>query len=309
MRGIRRIAPDVGWLPISFANIYFLGRPGGPWVLVDTGLPGNARNIIAAAEARFGAGVKPETIILTHGHFDHAGSAHALAEEWKVPIYAHRLELPYVSGRATYPPSDPTVGGAIAFLSRFVPPRAHPVNNRVRELPPDSESIRERGELPGMPGWEWRHTPGHSPGHISLFRPSDRVLIAGDALATMDMDSWTGLLSGRRRLARSDAPFNCDWQATENSVKELAGLRPNVIAAGHGIPLSGGDLAARLERYAAKFRPPRHGRYVRAAAVTDENGVVSLPPAPFDLIPFATAAALIVGGIALGAGFLDDKRR
>jgi glyoxylase-like metal-dependent hydrolase (beta-lactamase superfamily II) len=229
MSGIRHIAPDVGWLPISFVNTYFLGRLGGPWVLVDTGLTGNAGNIMTAAAARFGAGVKPEAIILTHGHFDHAGSAHALAEEWEVPIYAHRLELPYVSGISTYPPPDPTIGGAIAFLSRFVPARAHRVNNRMRQLPPD--------KVPGMPDWEWLHTPGHSPGHISIFRPSDRVLIAGDALATVDMDSWTGLLSGRKRLARAGAPFNCDWEATANSVKELAKLHPNVVAAGHGIPL------------------------------------------------------------------------
>ncbi|MGZ5002932.1 MAG: MBL fold metallo-hydrolase [Chthoniobacterales bacterium] len=300
MKGIRRIAPDVGWLPISFVNAYFLGRPGGPWVLVDTGLPGNAGNIMAVAEARFGD-VKPEAIILTHGHFDHAGSAHALAEKWEVPIYAHRLELPYVCGRSTYPPPDPTVGGAIAFLARFMPSRAHAVNDRVRQLSPN--------ELPGMPDWEWLHTPGHSPGHISLFRPSDRVLLAGDAVATMDMDSWTGLLTGRKTLARANAPFTCDWAATKNSVKELAKLRPNVVAAGHGIPLSEGDLAARFARYAERFRPPRHGRYVRKAALTDENGVVSLPPAPFDPVPFATAASLVIAGIALGAGLLEKKRR
>jgi hypothetical protein len=48
---------------------------------------------------------------------------------------------------------------------------------------------------------------------------------------------------------------------------------------------------------------------VRRPARTDENGVVSLPPAPFDPVPFATAAALILAGVALGAGYLDDQRR
>ncbi|MDQ2919787.1 MAG: MBL fold metallo-hydrolase [Verrucomicrobiota bacterium] len=301
MGGIRRIAPDVGWLPISFVNAYFLGRPGGPWVLIDTGVPGRASQIMAAAEARFGAGVKPEAIILTHGHFDHAGSAHALADAWQVPIYAHRLEFPYLSGRAKYPPKDPTVGGAIAFLSRFMPTRAHALAHRLRELPPS--------ELPGMPDWKWLHTPGHSPGHISIVRESDGVLIAGDAFATMDMDSWTGLISGKQMLARAGSPFNCDWAATKKSVQTLANLRPNVIAAGHGMPLTQGNLAARLEKYAEQFRPPRHGRYVREAASTNENGVVTLPPAPFDPVPFATAASLIVAGIALGAGAFDNKTR
>jgi len=79
MRPIARIAPDVGWLPISFVNVYFVGRPGTAWVLVDSGLPGGASQILAAAEARFGSGSRPEAIYLTHVHFDHAGSARKLA--------------------------------------------------------------------------------------------------------------------------------------------------------------------------------------------------------------------------------------
>src|SRR6478752_3395505 len=69
------------------------------------------------------------------------------------------------------------------------------------------------GELPGLPNWEWIATPGHSPGHVSFFRSSDRVLIAGDAFATMDMDSWSGLVGGKKELARSGAPFVMDWNA------------------------------------------------------------------------------------------------
>jgi glyoxylase-like metal-dependent hydrolase (beta-lactamase superfamily II) len=301
MRIITRLAPDLGWLPISFVNVYFIGRPGGPWVLVDSGLPGRANQIFEVAEARFGAGARPEAILLTHGHFDHAGSALDLAEAWDVPIYAHRLEIPYLTGKSDYPPPDPTMGGAVAFLSRFMPSRTRDLGERVRELHPN--------EVPGAAGWEWLATPGHSPGHISFFRPSDRVLLAGDAFATMNMDSWSGLITGKRTLARAGAPFNTDWDATRLSVKELAKLRPNVVGCGHGIPRSDPQLTTELERFAERFRPPRSGRYVRRPARTDERGVVSLPPAPFDPVPFATAGALILGGIALGAGYLDDKRR
>ncbi len=301
MRIITRLAPDLGWLPISFVNVYFIGRPGGTWVLVDAGLPGRANQIFEAAEARFGAGARPEAILLTHGHFDHAGSALELADAWDVPIYGHRLEIPYLTGRSDYPPPDPTIGGAMAFLSRFMPSRARDLKERVRELHPN--------EVPGAPGWEWLATPGHSPGHISFFRPSDRVLLAGDAFATMNMDSWSGLVTGKQTLARAGAPFNTDWDATRLSVKELAKLRPNVVGCGHGIPRSDPRLPTELERFAERFRAPRNGRYVRRPARTDERGVRSLPPAPFDPVPFATAGALILGGIALGAGYLDDKRR
>ena len=301
MTAIRRIAPDVGWLPISFANLYFIGRPGDRWVLVDAGWPGRAEQILAAAEARFGTGTPPEAIVLTHGHFDHAGSAMQLAEKWDVPIYAHPLEMPYLTGRSAYPPPDPTIGGAMAFLSRFMPSGPHDFGTRVRELPPN--------EVPGAPEWEWLSTPGHSPGHVSLFRSSDRTLLAGDAFATMDMDSWTGLISGKRVLAPGGAPFNCDWNASRSSVARLTSLRPSVAGCGHGIPLAGRELPGRLERFAKRFRAPRRGRYVRRPARTDESGLVALPPAPFDPIPFATAAALLLAGVALGAGFLDDGRR
>lgn len=300
MTSITRIAPDVGWMPVSFVNVFFIGRPGGPWVLVDTGFPGRENQIIDAADARFGGGARPEAIILTHGHFEHAGSALALAEKWDVPIYAHRLEFPYLTGQSSYPPPDPTIGGAMAFLTRFFPSRPYDLSQRLRELP---------NELPMMPGWEWLPTAGHSPGHVSFFRASDRVLVDGDAIATMNMDSWVGLISKHQELARAGAPFTYDWEAAHASVRKLAALRPNVLACGHGIPMRDPELATRLAKFADNFRPPPHGRYVRDSARVNEDGVVSLPPAPFDPVPFATAAGLLAVGIALGSGYLDDGDR
>lgn len=301
MTPITRIATDVGWLPISFVNVYFLGQPGAPWVLVDSGLPGRASQIRRAAEARFGTDSRPEAIVLTHGHFDHAGSAWELAEHWDVPIYAHPLELPYLTGESSYPPPDPTVGGAIAFLSRFMPAKPFDFSGRVRPL--------ASGEIPRMEGWEWIATPGHAPGHISLFRRSDGVLLGGDAFATMDMDSWIGLISAKQHLARAGAPFNSDWDATRQSVRILAALRPTVAACGHGIPICDTNLPGRLERFAARFRAPSHGRYVREAAITDRDGIVSLPPAPFDPVPIATAAGVFTVGLVLGAGYLENERK
>lgn len=301
MSQIERIAPDVGFLPISFVNAYFIGRAGGPWVLVDSGLPGRANQIREAAAARFGSGNRPDAIVLTHGHFDHAGSAADLAETWDVSIYAHELEIPYLNGQSPYPPPDPTIGGAIAFLSRFMPSTPYDLGGRLRVLEP--------GKLPGLPDWEWLHTPGHSPGHISLFRSSDRVLLAGDAVATMNMDSWSGLITARQVLARAGAPFNYDWQATASSVQQLARLRPNVLGCGHGIPLTKAELPRRLERFATRFRPPRHGRYIRRPAKTNTHGVMSLPPAPFDPVPVVTAVGMLALGVVLGAGWIEPERR
>ena len=301
IRKITTIAPDVGWLPISFANVYFIGRPGRKWVLVDAGLPRRAAEIFEAAEAHFGGGSRPEAILLTHGHMDHIGSALELAEMWDVPMYAHQFELPYLTGKSFYPPADPTVGGAIAFLSRFFPARARDLGPRLRQLP--------NSKVPGTRGWRWIATPGHSPGHVSFFRASDRVLLAGDAFATMNMDSWTDLMTGRQRLSRPPSPFTIDWELARSSIQELARLQPNVAACGHGIPTSEADLAERIQHFAEEFQGPRYGRYVRRAARADERGVVHLPPAPFDPLPFATVAALVAFGIVLGMGYLEDQRR
>lgn len=46
---------------------------------------------------------KPKAIILTHAHFDHIGSIIELVEKWKIPVYAHPLELPYVTGKKIIP--------------------------------------------------------------------------------------------------------------------------------------------------------------------------------------------------------------
>jgi glyoxylase-like metal-dependent hydrolase (beta-lactamase superfamily II) len=301
VKTISRIATDVGWLPVSFTNVYFIGRPSGKWVLVDAGLPNCAQQIIDAAEARFGAASRPESIILTHGHRDHSGSALALAERWGVPIYAHRLEIPFLTGESLYPPSDPTVGGATAFLSRFLPRRTQHLRSYIREL--------ETSQVPGANNWKWIATPGHSPGHIALFRTSDRVLLVGDALVTANMDSWRGLITGRRQLSRPPTPFTIDWPAAQSSVNELAKLKPNVLGCGHGVPIFDPALPERMNAFAANFLAPRRGRYARRPARADENGIVDLPPAPFDPVPLATAAALLFLGLAIGSGYLDEQKR
>ena len=131
---MNEIAPGVVQVPTSFVNAYLIGEPGGRWALVDTGLPGFAWKIRAAAAHRFGSDSAPEAIVLTHGHFDHAGNAWQLADQWGTPIYAHRLELPYLTGRSDYPPPDPTVGGAIAQMSRVLPHGAVDLGTRLREI-------------------------------------------------------------------------------------------------------------------------------------------------------------------------------
>lgn len=269
-----QIAPHVWQLPLGFVNAYALSTPKNEWVLVDSGMAYNASSIKAATLEQFGK--PPLCIVFTHGHLDHAGGASAL--KFDVAIYAHRLEMPYLDGEAKYPPQDPTVGGALAQASRLMPHTRYNFGEQLHVLPAN-------GRLEELPGWTILETPGHSPGHVSLWHESTRTLIAGDALATADFDSVLGMLTHKpRQFARGGSPFNYDWEATKNSVQLLADLEPVIVAAGHGEPISGASVPAQMRDFARNFQAPAHGRYVEEAALVDESGVTSLPPKPVDSV-------------------------
>jgi glyoxylase-like metal-dependent hydrolase (beta-lactamase superfamily II) len=291
---VEEITSGLARLQLAIANVYFVGAPGG-WVLVDTGTPHHTARIRGAAEEHFGPGARPGAILLTHGHWDHAGSALELAAMWDVPVYAHALERPYLTGQAAYPPKDPTVGGALALLCRFFPTSLIDLGGRLRDLPPD-------GEVPGLPGWRWYHTPGHAPGHAAFFDPGAAVLLSGDACVTMELDSPIGMLTQEPRISGPPTPFTYDWEQARHSLELLAGLRPLVIASGHGDPIRGSAAAREIAQLARDFTPPGHGRYVSQPARTDANGVAFLPPAPPDPLPkIAAAAGLAALAIAIMA--------
>jgi hypothetical protein len=130
------LAPGVARIALGVVNAYLVGEARGPWVLVDAGTPGSAERIRAEARVRFGPEARPEAIVLTHGHADHSGSAAELSDFWDVPVYVHRLELPFLTGLSAYPPPDPTVGGPFALMSRFMPMVSVNLGKeRTRELP------------------------------------------------------------------------------------------------------------------------------------------------------------------------------
>ena len=77
-----------------------------------------------------------------------------------------------------------------------------------------------------MPGWHWVFTPGHTPGHVSLFRAADRTLIAGDAFVTLRQESALAVLSRRQEVRRPPAYYTADWIAARHSVEKLAAYGP-----------------------------------------------------------------------------------
>lgn len=253
-----QVSPDLFCYTNQIVNISMVGT-AEEWVLVDTGMPQSAKRILKVVEDHFGAGSKPKAIILTHGHFDHVGAVIDLVEAWNVMVYAHELEIPYLTGQASYPEPDGSVeGGLIAKISPFFPNEPINLGSHIRTLP-------SNGSIPGMPGWRWIHTPGHTPGHVSLFRDKDRALIAGDAFVTVEQDSLYKVLTQKKELTGPPVYFTTDWDAAEQSVRNLEALKPSVAITGHGITMSGEELSSGLSHLVADFRRiavPDHGRYV-----------------------------------------------
>jgi glyoxylase-like metal-dependent hydrolase (beta-lactamase superfamily II) len=272
------IADDVAYKRLAIVNVVFVGQPNAgdrEWVLIDAGLPGFAGAIKHAASERFGENSRPAAILMTHGHFDHAGSLENLADDWDVPIYAHLLEQPYLDGRSAYPPPDPSVGGGLmAMTSPLFPAGPFDVGRRLRLLPKDHS-------VPHMNGWRWIHTPGHTPGHVSLWREDDRSLIVGDAFVTTRQESVYAAILQKPEMHGPPMYYTSDWDSSRESVRALAALEPELVVTGHGRAMEGPEMRRALHMLARDFDEvarPKDGRYSSEPAHADASGATYVPP-------------------------------
>ena len=150
----------------------------------------------------------------------------------------------------------------MARLSPLFPRGPVDVGSRLRSLPLD-------GSIPRMPGWRWVHTPGHTPGHVALWRESDCTLIAGDAFVTTAQESVYAVVLQKPELHGPPMYYTQDFGAAGASVRRLAGLAPELVVTGHGRALQGPEMRAALDSLAAGFERiavPRDGKYVRRPA-------------------------------------------
>jgi glyoxylase-like metal-dependent hydrolase (beta-lactamase superfamily II) len=139
------------------------------------------------------------------------------------------------------------------------------VSHRLHALPDD-------GSVPHMPGWRWVHTPGHTPGHVSLWREEDRSLVVGDAFVTTSQESVIATATQAPELHGPPMHFTQDFVAAGESVRALAALRPELVITGHGRPMAGETMRAALDELAERFEEvavPEDGRYVRNPARPD----------------------------------------
>jgi len=260
--GLVWVTPTVAYLRTAIVNVAFIRAPfTDEWVLVDTGMPGSARRIARCAERAFGK--PPSAIVLTHGHFDHTGAVEQLSAAWNVPVFANRLEFPYLNGTAYYPSADPRVGGgAMAWLSPLYPRSPVKLGTALRALPDDRT-------VPPLPRWRWIFTPGHSTGHTSLWEPEERTLVAGDALITTGQESLLEVLAQTPELHGPPRYLTTDWLQSEASVAALACLEPETLVSGHGPALQGETMRtalARLSNEFGKVAVPEVSRYLKYPA-------------------------------------------
>jgi glyoxylase-like metal-dependent hydrolase (beta-lactamase superfamily II) len=265
------IAPEVyllGPWGRTQTNAYLV-RDGSSWILIDAGWDGDGPRIQAAVRSILGPGLAPSAILLTHAHPDHAGSARELAEAWRCPVYAHPAELPLATGdfaaMARY--AGPLDRWLILPVMRAIGSRRREAALAASSLAGIVDALGPEGAIPGVEGWGWIHTPGHTPGHVAYVRERDRVVISGDAILTLEVNSWAGLILQRQGL--SAPPWYTTWDrgAAIASISEIADLGPSVLAAGHGLPLATAGTAAAVRTFAERTR----GRRVRAGQAGYES--------------------------------------
>jgi glyoxylase-like metal-dependent hydrolase (beta-lactamase superfamily II) len=237
---------------IKQSNIYFV-QSGSSWALIDAAWQNRSQLIKTTAESLFGMDTRPVAILLTHIHPDHSGSAPELAEIWKVPVYVHPDEMPLASGKLIPEYFHPLDRWLIVPLLKLMP--RHVLESKLSEssLEDVACAIDPSAGVPGLPDWQCIPTPGHTPGHVAFFRKSDSVLIAGDAILTVNLNSLWDLLMNRHRVSGPAYILTWNWQIAKESVVVLATLEPRVLACGHGIVMMGSGTANELRAFSDRF--------------------------------------------------------
>jgi len=217
----RRVVQGVLQLPHPVSNAYLLDGGEG-LVLVDTGMRGRAGDLrreidrVARSAARDLA-----AIAITHAHADHIGSLAQLAAVIDVPILAGSIDAPVIRAGGALPKPIPT--GPLGRLMAIVAPRLEVDPARV------DVALRDGDGVPGAPGLEAIHTPGHTAGHTSFLWPDEGgVLFAGDVAVHV--------------LGLRESFAHADREQARLSLAKLAALDFRVAVFGHGPPIVGGAV-------------------------------------------------------------------
>jgi hydroxyacylglutathione hydrolase len=212
------ITKGVHYADGSNANSYVVEEADGSLTVVDAGMQSDGKKILGYVTTKMMR--KPsdvKTIVITHCHVDHVRGAAALKAATGARVAVHEADADFVSGKAKYPPP----GGVIGFLFRLMSPffRAAPVEPDLR--------LKENDRVGKL---RVLHTPGHTPGSISLYDGDDKVLFVGDTARFL-----------KGRLQGPPRQFTPEMGQAKASIERLSKLDFEVLLSGHGEPLKSKD--------------------------------------------------------------------
>jgi hydroxyacylglutathione hydrolase len=194
-------------------------------VLIDAGGKPDRRRILKQL-----SGHKVTAHALTHAHPDHQGSSHAVCTELGIPFLVPERDV-----AAAEDPDQIAARQPDNWLPKLMQAMFAGPGHKVDQV------LHEGDEVAGFTVLD---TPGHSAGHVSYWRESDRVLIAGDVVNTMHPFTM------KRGLREPFDVFTPDPAENRRSIKRIADLEPALLLVGHGPPVRDPqkltDLAARL---------------------------------------------------------------
>jgi len=224
---MKEVAADLyllrGFPPGAF-NVYVI-RSGDRWVLVDTSTRHARRRILRQLPGQL------EAIFITHAHRDHAGAMHAVATETGAPVWGSEQDADALEGKALEPANEEHRDHIVNRLAGGWWKDHHPVARRVTE-----------GDVVG--GFEVIALPGHTPGHVGLWRESDRTAICADTMRSIN------LVTGLPQMGEMPTIFTSDRAESRRSIRKLAALEANTVCFGHGRPFTR-DAAAKINEFAA----------------------------------------------------------
>jgi glyoxylase-like metal-dependent hydrolase (beta-lactamase superfamily II) len=227
-----QVTSAIWMLRFAVVNAYIVRLETG-FALLDTGPRDFETDVLGALARLDGAPTELHFIVLTHSHKDHAGSAAALVAATGAIVLAGAEDAAVIAGTTEEPEAVITMEERPFFekIAPTIPPAPAVQVDRV---------LREGDDL----GWDRPaatvvEVPGHTPGSIAVYLPTERVLFTGDNVASMD---------GRAILG----PFNVARKDAIASFRKLAKLEVEVACFGHGDPIVASAGAA-LRKSAARL--------------------------------------------------------
>jgi glyoxylase-like metal-dependent hydrolase (beta-lactamase superfamily II) len=220
---MRQVVPGVFQMEgLAVGNVYLVVSVEG-LVLVDSGAAGNAERILTQIQRQGFSLSDLHTILLTHAHFDHQGSAAEIVRRCGVRVLAHRDEIPYIEKLEQFPFQSVWQRGMDRIETIFLSNPMCKVNMELN----DGDLIERSGSLQAI------HTPGHTPGSLSLYRPEGNIVFCGDALFNQNPFTFKPGL----RLPLDIVTV--DMHLARQSVEKLIDLDIEVLCCGHGEPIVG----------------------------------------------------------------------